>query len=107
MAQFGMALRKHWFINASGGYLCYGIDPPGKNYGSDLYKAQYTFTKKYGNYIGQGILNEDIHVGLSLSRLLKPSWRLRAFAAGEVTLHQSEGRKIYLSTVNFGLNTWL
>lgn len=104
---FSMALPKQWYIDASASLLRYGIDPTGLNYGSDLYKRSYSYTKPYGNTIAQGIVNNEATVNLNLSRLIKPEWRLRVFANVQSTLHRSGGINEFYPAFSVGINTWM
>jgi hypothetical protein len=105
--QFSIALPHQWFFDATASLSRYGADPQGLNYGSDLYKRQWTFAKLYGNTITQGILNHDASINLTISRFLKPEWRLRAFANIQSTLHRAEGKTEFFPAFTVGLNTWM
>ncbi|HEX2936819.1 MAG TPA: hypothetical protein VHO72_15795 [Bacteroidales bacterium] len=105
--QFGISLPKQWFVDASASLSRYGTDPQGTNYGSDLYKRQYTYTKPYGNTTAQGIVNNEATLSLNLSRLIKPEWRLRVFANLQSTLHRSGGITGFYPAFSVGINTWM
>ncbi len=57
-------------------YSIFGTDPPGKNYGGDIYKSYNTRVRKYGNFIGQGIRNRLLYQNISASFLINPSYNL-------------------------------
>jgi hypothetical protein len=51
-------------------FMHYGIDPPGKNYGSDISKNYGTADHIYNNYVGQGITTTTIYTSLNFSYML-------------------------------------
>ncbi len=64
-------------------YSIYGQDPPGMNYGGDIYKSYNTRVKEYGNYVGQGIKIRLLYQNLSASFLINPAYNLN-FTVGAV-----------------------
>lgn len=64
-------------------YSIYGQDPPGKNYGGDIYKSYSTRVREYGNYVGQGIRTRLLYQNLSASFLINPNYNLN-FTIGAV-----------------------
>ncbi len=102
-----VALTKNLFIYGKAAFMRYGTDPEGLNYGSDIYKRQWTFSKYYGNYITQGILNTVISGELTVSKMLIPAWRLTAFSAVNLTMQKTGEENKFLPMVQFGLNTLL
>lgn len=104
---FRVLYKKHWIISFTGRYLNYGEDPPGMNYGSDIYKGQFTFSKKYGNTTGQGIQNKLAGGEFYLARMLFPAWRMVAFTEINLNLHSIAGKKTWESAFKAGINTLL
>jgi hypothetical protein len=64
-------------------YAIYGQDPPGLNYGGDIYKSYDTYVSAYGNYVGQGIRTRLLYHNLSASFLINPTYNLN-FTVGAV-----------------------
>ena len=64
-------------------YSIYGQDPPGMNYGGDIYKSYNTRVKEYGNYVGQGIRTRLFYQNMSASFLINPKYNLN-FTVGAV-----------------------
>ncbi|MBN2615559.1 MAG: hypothetical protein JXR71_07670 [Bacteroidales bacterium] len=89
-------------------YSIYGTDPPGKNYGGDIYKSYLNHVSDYGNYIGQGIRNRLLYQDIRASYLINPRYNLN-FTLGAVFRNlQTEG----VGTTNtayiyFGIRTSL
>lgn len=57
-------------------YSILGKDPPGKNYGGDIYKSYNTRVREYGNFVGQGIRTRLLYQNISASFLINPSYNL-------------------------------
>ena len=74
---------KRFFFNYEFLYSIKGLDPPGKNYGGDIYKSYYTYVNAYGNYVGQGIRTRLLYQNLSASFLINPAYNLN-FTMGMV-----------------------
>lgn len=104
---FRVALSNKWFIHGTGTFMRYGRDPAGLNYGSDMYKGQWTFSKKYDNYITQGILHTVLDGELTISRVLVPAWRLYAFSSLGLTMHKISDKSEWQPRFQMGLNTLL
>lgn len=102
-----IAITSQWLIHAQGSFMRYGRDPAGLNYGSDMYKGQWTFSKYYGNNVAQGVLHTIIAGELTLSRILFPAWRLSAFANLGLTMHKISDKIEWQPQVQVGLNTLL
>lgn len=64
-------------------YSIFGTDPPGMNYGGDIYKSYLTHVKDFGNYIGQGIHNRLVYQDIRASYLINPAYNLN-FTVGAV-----------------------
>lgn len=64
-------------------YSIYGQDPPGMNYGGDIFKSYNTRVRDYGNYVGQGIRTQLLYQNLSASFLINPTYNLN-FTVGAV-----------------------
>jgi hypothetical protein len=67
---------KRLFFNYQFTYSLYGDDPPGMNYGKDIYKDYNTRVSDYGNYIGQGIKTNLIYNEVKVSYLVNPAYNL-------------------------------
>jgi hypothetical protein len=104
--QAGIRIEK-WFVNSSISFIKYGTDSVNTNLGSDIYKPQMTFTKYYNNFTGQGIAHTSINCNLTLSRMLKPEWRLRAFVNFQANIHTANNKTELLPAISVGLNTWM
>ena len=74
---------KRFFFNYEFLYSIKGLDPPGKNYGGNIYKSYYTYVNEYGNYVGQGIRTRLLYQNLSASFLINPAYNLN-FTMGMV-----------------------
>ncbi len=76
-------------------YTRRGYDPPGSNYGSDIYQSYVSRPYDYGHYIGQGISRNSIHLMLSGSYRIDRASRLNCFA------------EVHFRTQGSGIaNTW-
>ncbi len=64
-------------------YSIYGQDPPGMNYGGDIFNPYNTRARDYGNYVGQGIRTQLLYQNLSASFLINPTYNLN-FTVGAV-----------------------
>lgn len=85
----------------------YGVDPAGQNLGSDLYRSYDSFTKFYGNRIGQGIRTNFKYTDLRASWMLKPNLNFR-LEAGLVFRDQSSSLEHYKTTwFTFGIRSSL
>lgn len=67
---------KRFFFNYQFIYSIYGADPPGMNYGKDIYLSYYTCVSDYGNFVGQGIKTKLIYNNISASYLINPAYNL-------------------------------
>jgi hypothetical protein len=105
--EFRIAIDQKWMLHATGLFQRYGTDPDTLNYGSDIYKRQWTFTKYYGNYIGQGVLQTTLHGELEVSRMLFPAWRMTAFINMGLTIHKIATRQDIFPNFSVGLKTLL
>jgi len=74
---------KRFFFSYEFLYSIYGEDPPGMNYGKDIYKSYNTRVQDYGNFIGQGIRTRLVYQNISTSFLINPSYNLN-FTIGVV-----------------------
>ena len=70
-------------------------------------KNNNTFISSYGNHIGQGIPTYDYSQTLALSRMLIPSWRLKGGITITNTFRRTEGKTMYIPSVQLGINTLL
>jgi hypothetical protein len=107
LAIYRTALTNQCMVNLSISTVFYGTDPSGLNDGGDIYKNNYTFISSYGNHIGQGIPTYDFNQAIVLSRMLVPSWRLRAGITITNTFRRTEGKTRYLPSIQLGINTLL
>lgn len=89
-------------------YSVYGKDPPGMNYGGDIYKSYYTYVNPYGNYVGQGIRNRLIYQDIRATFLINPRYNFN-FTVGAVLRNlKTEGAGVTnTSYIYFGLRTSL
>jgi hypothetical protein len=85
----------------------YGSDPAGLNYGSDIYKNQWTYTKFTGNYTTQGVLNNITSGEIMVSRVIMPAWRLNAFILTDLTIQKTEGKTTFVPVIQLGIHTLL
>ncbi|UBM62443.1 hypothetical protein LA303_00330 [Candidatus Sulfidibacterium hydrothermale] len=67
---------KRFFFNYEFLYSIKGQDPPGMNYGGDIYKSYNTRVSDYGNYVGQGIRTRLWYQNFSTSFLINPAYNL-------------------------------
>lgn len=102
-----IALSAKWLIHATGLFQRYGTDPPGLNYGSDIYKRQWTFSKYYDNYIGQGVLQTLVQGEVEVNRILVPAWRMTAFANIGMLMHKVSADKEIFPSFSLGIKTLL
>ncbi len=102
-----VAFSPQWMLHASGLIQRYGTDPDTLNYGSDIYKRQWTFSKFYGNYIGQGILNTVVEGSAEISRILVPHWRWVAFADLRLRIHKTGADQRVIPFLSLGVKTLL
>jgi hypothetical protein len=102
-----VAFSNKWMLHATGLIQRYGTDPDTLNYGSDIYKRQWTFTKFYGNYIGQGILHTILYGEVEASRILFPTWKMTAFVNIGLTIRKIAASEDFLPTFSVGIKTLL
>lgn len=107
IAQFYLSLPKRWFVRLEGQFIRFGSDPAGINMGSDIYKPQWTHPNNNGNYIGQGILTNQLSGALSVSRMMIPEWRLQGFISGNLTYRKTGNEKDFFPIVQAGISTLL
>lgn len=67
---------KRIFIDYQFLYSIYGDDPPGMNYGKDIYLSYNTRVQDYDNYVGQGIKTTLIYNDIKISYLINPAYNL-------------------------------
>lgn len=67
---------KRIFFNYQFIYSIYGDDPPGMNYGKDIYLSYETRVQDYDNYVGQGIETKLLYNKISVSYLINPAYNL-------------------------------
>ena len=67
---------KRIFINYQFLYSIYGDDPPGMNYGKDIYLSYNTNVEDYDNHVGQGIKTTLVYNDINLSYLINPAYNL-------------------------------
>ena len=79
---------KRFFFNYQFIYSIYGDDPPGMNYGKDIYLSYNTRVQDYDNYIGQGIKTTLIYNNISASYLINPAYNLN-FSVGYINRNLS------------------
>lgn len=107
IVQLNIAYPKLWFVTITGMFQRYGTDPPGIDYGGDIYKPQWAHPNNNGNYTGQGISN-DVYMGsLSISKVLIPSWRMQGFINVVAAIKNTAGDKAFIPQLQFGINTLL
>ena len=88
---------KRIFFNYQFIYSVYGDDPPGMNYGKNIYLSYNTRVNDYDNYIGQGIKTTLIYNKIDISYLINPAYNLN-FSVGYVN------RNISTDTDSFTTN---
>jgi hypothetical protein len=79
---------KRFFFNYQFIYSIYGDDPPGMNYGKDIYLSYNTRVQDYDNYVGQGIKTTLIYNNISASYLINPAYNLN-FTIGYINRNLS------------------
>ena len=67
---------KRIFIDYQFLYSVYGEDPPGMNYGKDIYLSYNTRVQDYDNYVGQGISTTLVYNNINISYLINPTYNL-------------------------------
>jgi hypothetical protein len=67
---------KRFFLSYQFIYSIYGDDPPGMNYGKDIYLSYNTRVQDYNNYIGQGMKTRLLYNDISASYLINPAYNL-------------------------------
>ena len=98
---------KRLFFNYEFLYSLYGDDPPGENYGKDIYKDYNTRVSDYGNYIGQGIKTNLIYNKFSVSYLINPAYNLNIVLGYVNRQHITDAATNATNYVFFGLRTSL
>jgi hypothetical protein len=99
--------HKSFFIEAKFLYAIHGLDPPGTNYGNDLFKSYTTATNEYGNEVGQGIRTTLMFKDLRIAYLVNPRTNLRLeLGISNRTTSNSLG-SLTTNYVFFGLKTAL
>ena len=88
-------------------YSIKGFDPPGMNYGGDIYKSYNTRVSDYGNFVGQGIKTKLLYQNLNVSYLINPAYNLNVVAGMVLRNLDSEGDKEKTQCFYFGLRTSL
>ncbi len=79
---------KRIFFNYQFIYSIYGEDPPGMNYGKNIYLSYDTRVSDYDNYIGQGIETRLLYNKIDISYLINPAYNLN-FCIGYVNRNLS------------------
>lgn len=102
-----LEILNNWYVHGKFNFRRYGTDPPEKNYGSDIYKTQKSFSKIYDNYTTQGILHTEAEAEMTISRSIIDKWRLFAFSTFNLTAHKVEGTTTFQPSIQAGLNTLL
>ncbi len=72
---------KRFFLNYQFLYSVYGDDPPGMNYGKDIYLSYDARVQDYDNRVGQGVKTTLIYNNVNLSYLINPAYNLN-FSVG-------------------------
>jgi hypothetical protein len=67
---------KRFFFKYQFLYSKYGDDPPGMNYGKNIYLSYETRVQEYDNHVGQGIETTLIYNDISASFLINPAYNL-------------------------------
>ena len=67
---------KRIFIDYQFLYSVYGEDPPGMNYGKDIYLSYNTRVQDYDNHVGQGISTTLVYNNINISYLINPAYNL-------------------------------
>ena len=96
--------RGQWSLNSFISYLRFGAEPGGKSVGTDIYISSNLRAKNFGNYIGQGILTNQLVQELTISRVLQPHWGLAA-QGGFRNVMQTSTENTPQFYVLFGLKT--
>jgi hypothetical protein len=98
---------KRFFFNYQFIYSIYGGDPPGMNYGKDIYLSYNTRVQDYDNYIGQGIKTTLVYNNISASYLINPAYNLN-FTIGYINRNLSTDTDIHTTNYFYvGLRTSL
>lgn len=72
--------KNRWILSSRFTFAKYGLEPGGKTVGADIYRSSNSFSKTYGNFIGQGITTSAFDQELKISRVLQSHWGLVAEA---------------------------
>jgi hypothetical protein len=107
LADYRMFFSNLWLLNARFVWTRYGADPPGMDYGSNIYLSDNNNIGISGNFVGQGILTDDILQQLDISRLVIPSWRLRLGITISNMVHRTDVGTNYYPVIEIGLKTLL
>ncbi len=107
LAVYRLSFPRWWMLNTRVYWTRYGADPPGKDYGSNIYISDDDNVGISGNFVGQGILTDDFVQQLDFSRMIVPSWRLRAGITFSNLIRRSQGQTTYAPVVEVGLKTLL
>ena len=96
---------KRLFFNYQFIYSIYGGDPPGMNYGKDIYLSYNTRVQDYDNYVGQGIKTTLIYNNISASYLINPAYNLN-FTIGYINRNLSTDADTHATNyIYIGLRT--
>jgi hypothetical protein len=98
---------KRIFINYQFIYSIYGADPPGMNYGKNIYLSYNTRVSDYDNYVGQGIKTRLLYNKIDISYLINPAYNLN-FSIGYVNRNLSTDTDTHITNYFYlGLKTSL
>lgn len=110
LAVYRLSFSKWWILNSRVVWTRFGADPPGKDYGSDIYLSDQLNRGISGNFVGQGILTDNFVQQLDVSRMLVPSWRLSAGLniSNQIQIvHINNSKTTYSPIIELGLRTLL
>ncbi len=107
LADYRLSFSKLWLLNSRLAWIRYGADPPGKDYGSNIYLSDNNNAGVSGNFVGQGILTDDFVQQLDISRLLIPSWRLSLGISISNLVQKTNIKTNYYPVIEIGLKTLL
>jgi hypothetical protein len=92
-------------FQAEATYSRYGLDPVGKNYGSNIFKPYNTRIAEYGNVIGQGLKTDLNYLEAKVSYLLNPKYNLRVELGGIYRREKSVEFTQRTQLITFGLRS--
>ena len=69
--------HNRWNFSLEADYGKYGLDSSKFNFGGDIFKLYTTYTKEYGNDIGQGLGTKMLYVESKVAYILNPKYNLR------------------------------